>query len=99
MHMSTSPGDLIQRCVEVQRRKRSSLGQSALVFPLQALAELFVDEIRAMRAQGRTDDVICEVLLDATGRKFTPSVLQAVCGGEADGGSGALFPSGRAQLR
>lgn len=84
MHMSTSSsGDLIHRCVEVQRRKRRSLGQSALVFPLQALAELFVDEIRAMRLQGRTDEVICEVLFNATGRKFRPSILEAVCGGTA----------------
>lgn len=82
-----NPSDLIHRCVDVQRRKRLALGQSAQVFPLQALAELFVDEIRAMRAQGRTDQMICDVLYQATGRKFMPTVIDSVCATSPGGAS------------
>ena len=65
--------------VELQRRWRACRGLTPRVFPIQALLELLIDDIRAMRKQGRTDAQICGIIEQATARHIRPQDIQAVC--------------------
>jgi hypothetical protein len=68
--------------VEAQRTWRACRGLTAKVFPIQALVELLIDDVRSMRAQGRSDAQICQIVLKATGRHVRPEDIEAVCAQE-----------------
>ncbi len=69
----------VSGAVEAQRRWRACRGLTPRVFPIQALVELLIDDIRAMLAQGRSHEQICEIVQQATGRHIGPQDIQAVC--------------------
>jgi|KBSMisStaDraftv2_1062788.scaffolds.fasta_scaffold63007_5 hypothetical protein len=68
--------------VEAQRSWRAGRGLTPKVFPIQALLELLIDDIRAMRKQGRSDAQICRIVQQATARRIRPQDIQAVCAQE-----------------
>jgi hypothetical protein len=72
----------VSDAVEAQRSWRACRGLTPRVFPIQALLELLIDDVRTMRAQGRSDEQICEIVLEATGRHIRPEDIHAVCAQE-----------------
>jgi len=72
----------VSGAVEAQRHWRACRGLTAKVFPIQALVELLIDDIKAMRKQGRSDEQICAIVEQATARHIRPQDIQAVCAQE-----------------
>ena len=75
----------VSGAVEAQRTWRACRGLTPKVFPIQALIELLIDDIRSMRAEGRSDTQICQIILTATARHIRPEDIEAVCAQEAVG--------------
>ena len=69
----------VSSAVEAQRTWRACRGLTPRVFPIQALIELLIDDIRSMRAEGRSDAQICQIILTATARRIRPEDIEAVC--------------------
>jgi hypothetical protein len=69
----------VSGAVEAQRTWRACRGLTPRVFPIQALIELLIDDIRSMRAEGRSDMQICQIILTATARHIRPEDIEAVC--------------------
>ena len=69
----------VSGAVEAQRNWRACRGLTPKVFPIQALIEMLIDDIRAMRGQGRSDAQICRIVQQATARRIRPQDIQAVC--------------------
>jgi len=72
----------VSEAVQAQRNWRACRGLTPNVFPIQALVELLIDDIRTMRQQGRSDEQICQIVLQATARHIRPQDIQAVCARE-----------------
>ena len=68
----------VSSAVEAQRTWRACRGLTPRVFPIQALIELLIDDIRSMRAEGRSDAQICQIILQATARHIRPEDIEAV---------------------
>jgi hypothetical protein len=69
----------VSGAVQAQRTWRACRGLTPKVFPIQALVELLIDDVRSMREQGRSDEQICEIIEQATARRIRPQDIQAVC--------------------
>jgi hypothetical protein len=72
----------VSGAVQAQRNWRACRGLTPKVFPIQALVELLIDDIRAMREQGRSDEQICQIVQQATARQIRPEDIRAVCAQE-----------------
>ena len=61
--------------VAAQRALRQALGLPEERFPAQAFVSMISDEIEQMRAQGRTDQEVADVIRTVTGHDLPASFL------------------------
>ncbi len=64
------------QAIRAQRALREALGLGAEQFPLRAFIGMISDEIEQMRASGRPDADVVEIIRQQTGKSISPADLQ-----------------------
>lgn len=75
--MDSANGFSAQEAVAVQREMRRALGLDAETFPLPAFVGMISDEIEQLRAAGRSDADIAQMIKTTIGRDIDPAVIAA----------------------